>query len=101
MERVSLEAELSAAETALESPLRGEFGDDLGARGRFAVNHQQNRDIKQSIAAVAVKLDRFIEASEAWRTMHRNVLLIIGVAVLITFGIVIAIVTYLFTTGAL
>lgn len=115
MERVSLEAELKAVETTLDSPIRADLGDELGPRGRFVVNHQQNleiqkqntdiekliREAKQSIASVAVKLDRFIDDSKSWRTMHRNVILIIGVAVLITFGIVIAIVTYLFTTGGL
>lgn len=115
MERVSLEAELRAVETTLDSPIRADLGDELGPRGRFVVNHQQNleiqkqntdiekliRETKQSIAHVATKLDRFIDDSKSWRNMHRNVILIIGVAVLITFGIVIAIVTYLFTTGAL
>jgi hypothetical protein len=115
MERVSLEAELKAVETTLDSPIRAELGDELGPRGRFVVNHQQNveiqkqntdldkliRETKQSIGALAVKLDRFIDDSKSWRMMHRNIILIIGVAVLITFGIVIAIVTYLATKGAL
>jgi hypothetical protein len=115
MERVSLEAELRAVETTLDSPIRAELGDELGPRGRFVVNHQQNREIqkqnsdieqlsremKQNIAAIAVKLDRFIDASDAWRNMHRQLILIIGVAVLIIVIAIAIIVTYLFTKGAL
>ncbi len=101
MERVSLEAELRATETALDSPIRAEFGDDLGPRGRFVVNHEQNRQIKQSIAAIAVKLDRFIKTSEAWRDVNRQVLLIIGVIVIVILIAVVAITTYLLTTGHL
>jgi len=101
MERVSLEAELKAVETTLDSPIRAGLGDELGPRGRFVVNHEQNREIKQSIAAIAVKLDRFIESSETWRTMHRQIILIIGVAVLAIVIVVVIIGTYLLTKGAL
>lgn len=107
MERVSLEAELRAAETTLDSPIRAEFSDELGVRGRFVVNHQQNREIqkqnreiKQSIAAVVVKLDRFIEESKSWRSMHRQLILIIGVAVIIIL-VALAVVSTLIVTGKL
>jgi hypothetical protein len=101
MERGSLRDELSMVETAIASPARAEISDELGARGRFVVNHQQNREIKQSIAAIAVKLDAFIEQSEAWRDVNRQVLLIIGIAVLLILIAVVAMATYLLTKGAL
>lgn len=101
MERVSLHEELRMVETAVASPARADVGDELGAPGRFIVNHQQNREIKQSIASVAVKLDRFIEQSESWRSMHRQLILIIGVTVIAILVALAIIVTYLVTKGAL
>lgn len=108
MERVSLEAELRGAETALDSPIRASFSDELGVRGRFVVNHQQNldikkgnREIKQSIAAVVVKLDRFIEDSKSWRNMHRQLILIIGIAVIIIMIALAILGTVLIMRGAL
>jgi hypothetical protein len=101
MERVSLEAELHAVETTLDSPIRAELGDELGPSGRFIVNHQQNREIKQSIAAVSVKLDRFIDDSKLWRDVNRQVLLIIGIAVIIVLLALAVLTTYVLTKGAL
>jgi hypothetical protein len=101
MERVSLEAELRATESTLDSPIRAAFSDELGVRGRFVINHQQNQDIKKSIAHVAVKLDRFIDDSEAWRNMHRQLILIIGIAVIIIMIALAILVTYLITAGQL
>ena len=101
MERVSLEAEVRAVETTLDSPIRAGFSDELGVRGRFVVNHQQNQDIKKSIAHVVVKLDRFIEDSKAWRNMHRQLILIIGIAVIVILIALAVLLTYLFTKGAL
>lgn len=101
MERVSLEAELRTVEATLDSPIRAELGDELGPRGRFVVNHQQNTEIKQSIAAVSVKLDRFIDASETWRTMHRNWIILIGIVVIIILVALAVLITYVLTTGAL
>lgn len=108
MERVSLEAELRTVEATLDSPIRAELGDELGPRGRFVVNHQQNSEIKaqtteikQSIAAVSVKLDRFIEASETWRSMHRNWIILIGIVVIVILVALAVLITYVLTTGAL
>jgi nitrate/nitrite-specific signal transduction histidine kinase len=101
MERVSLEAELRAVEITLDSPIRAGLGDELGPRGRFVVNHEQNREIKQSIAAIAVKLDRFIDESENWRTMHRNLILLIGLVMIVILIVVVVITTYLFARGGL
>src|SRR6185295_6905900 len=47
MERVSLEAELKAVELTLDSPIRAELGDELGASGRFVTNYQQNTEIQK------------------------------------------------------
>jgi len=101
MERASLEAEVRATESTLDSPIRAAFSDELGVRGRFVVNHQQNQDIKKSIAAVAVKLDRFIDDSKLWRNMHRQLILIIGVAVILIMIALAILGTYLVTTGHL
>jgi hypothetical protein len=101
MERRSLRDELGMMETAIQSPARSEVTDELGPAGRFLVNHQQNREIKQSIAALAVDLEAFIKDSVEWRTMHRQWLLIIGVAVVVILVIVVAFVTYIATKGAL
>lgn len=122
MERVSLTEELRMVETALESPVRANVGDELGPRGRFVVNHQQNRviqeqnsdieklsrEIKQSIAAVAVKLDRFIDDSIAWRVrtedrMRRfgNGGIVIAILVVLIIVAVAIFVTYVLTKGGL
>lgn len=94
MQRQTLMAELGMMETALDSPARAVVGDELGPRGRFVVNYQQNREIKQSIAALAVQ-------SEKWREMQRNWILLIGLVVILILIAVVALVTYLFTKGAL
>lgn len=101
MERGSLKDELSMVETAVASPARAEIGDELGAAGRFLVNHQQNREIKQSIAHVAIKLDRFIDDSKSWRNMHRQLILIIGFVVIVILIALAVIITYLVTIGVL
>lgn len=108
MERGSLRDELGMVETAIASPARAGISDELGARGRFIVNHQQNRDIeqlireaKQSIAAVAIKLDRFIDDSGAWRDMHRQIILIITILVVLILVAGAIFVTYVLTKGAL
>jgi len=101
MERGSLREELGMMEIAVQSPARAAIGDELGPRGRFIVNLEQNREIKQSIAAVAVQLETFIKTSLEWRTMHRNWILIIGLAVVIILVIIVALVTYLVTKGSL
>ena len=96
----SLQDELSMLETAIRSPARAIVSEELGAAGRFAVNHQQNVDIeeqgreikesvkesqaqiqrvqrgiqesKQSIATVLAKLDTFVGQSEEWRKQNRE-----------------------------
>jgi hypothetical protein len=94
MQRQTLMEELGMMEVALESPASARASDELGLRGRFAVNYQQNREIKQTIAALKV-------AIEARLDMHRNWFLLIGVAVLLILVAVVALVTYLLTKGAL
>lgn len=101
MERVSLREELGMVDAAIASPARAMVGDELGVTGRFLVYHQQNREIKQSIAALAVDLEKFVTNSLEWRTMHRNWILIIGLAVVIILVITVAFVTYLATKGGL
>lgn len=101
MERGSLREELGMVETAIKSPARAEVSEELGASGRFQVNYQQNREIRQSIAALAVQLETFIESSEIWRIMHRNWIAIIGLLVILILLVVVVMVTYLITKGAL
>lgn len=101
MERSSLQEELGMMEIAVQSPARAVVGDELGPRGRFVVNIEQNREIKQSIAALAVQLETFIADSREWRTMHRNWLLIIGLAVVVILVVAVALVTYILTRGGL
>ena len=99
MERGSLREELGMVETAIQSPARAEVSDELGPAGRFQVNYQQNREIRQSIAALAVQLETFMSASLEWRTRHRFWLLIIGFFVLLILIAVVALVTYAVTGG--
>jgi uncharacterized membrane protein len=101
MERVSLHDELAMVESAIRSPARAETADELGPAGRFKANRQDQADTRQLIAAVLNKLDSFIEQSEAWRDVNRQVLLIIGIAVILILIAVVAITTYLLTTGHL
>jgi len=99
MERGALRDELGMMEQAINAPARAVVGDELGVAGRFLVYHQQNREIKQSIAALAVQLESFVATSEAWRMMHRQWLLIIGVVVIIILVAVVAIVTAIALKG--
>jgi len=101
MERVSLRDELGMMDQAIQAPARAEIGDELGPSGRFLVYHQQNREIKQSIAALAVQFDQFMKKSDEWRMRHRQWLLIIGVIVVIILVAVVALVTYIFARGSL
>lgn len=94
MEIGSLKEELGMFETAIESPIRAGVGDELGPRGRFVVNYQQNQDIKRSLAALAVQ-------SQEWREMQRNWIILIGLVVILILVAVVALVTYLLTKGAL
>ena len=94
MERTSLREELGMVEAAINSPARAEVTEELGQGGRFIVNYQQNREIKQSIAALSIEIGTF---------MNRQQLIIIGVAVsvvVILVGVV-AVVTYIFTRGGM
>jgi hypothetical protein len=101
MQRVSLREELTMVETAIQSPARSEIGDELGTTGRFLVYHQQNREIRQSVAALAIQLETFIEHSEMWRNMHRQMILIIGIAVIVMLIALAVVITYLITIGVL
>lgn len=101
MERTTLREELGMVEQAIQSPARASIGDELGASGRFLVYVQQNREIKQSIAALAVDLERFVTASEEWRSMHRQILIVIGIAVILIVIAVASIITYILTRGGL
>ncbi len=101
MERVSLRDELAMVESAIRSPARAETADQLGPAGRYKANRQDQIETKELIAAVLNKLDSFIEQSNAWRNVNRQVLLIIGIVVIIILVAVVAISTYLVTKGAL
>jgi hypothetical protein len=101
MERGALREELGMVETAIKSPARAEVSEELGASGRFQVNYQQNREIRQSIASLAVQLETFIAASLEWRTMHRTWILIIGLVVILILVAVVALVTYTVTRAGL
>jgi hypothetical protein len=101
MERGSLRDELDMMESAIAAPARSAVGDELGPAGRFLVYHQQNREIKQSIAALAVQIETFVTESEDWRGMHRQWLLIIGVVVILILVAVVAIVTAIAMRGGL
>lgn len=92
MERQTLHEELSMMEVAIESPVSATVGDELGPRGRFVVNYQQNREIKQSIAAVLVKV-------ETGFAMHRNWIVLIGVVVILILIVVVALITALAVGG--
>lgn len=108
MERNDLRKELGlarmeyeAVETAIAAPISSNVGDELGPNGRFMVYYQQNREIKQSIAKLAVDFDTFVSESKAWRMQHRQWLLIIGITVVIVLIIVVASVAYLAGQGKL
>lgn len=101
MERDSLMDELGMFEIAIAAPARAIATDELGPAGRFLVTHQHYREVKQSLAAISVDLEKFIKASQEWRDMHRNWILLIGLVVILILVAVVALVTYLFTKGAL
>lgn len=94
MERQTIREDLELMEVAIESPISGTVSDELGPRGRFVANYQQNQQIKQSIAALGVKLGQRLD-------MHRNIVILIGIVVILILVAVVALVTYLITKGAL
>jgi len=94
MERQSLMEELGMLELAIQAPARSEVGDELGPGGRFLVYYQQNREIKQSIAALAVE-------SREGRAVQRNWIILVGLVVILILIAFVAFVTYLATKGAL
>jgi len=94
MERQSLMDELGMIEFAIAAPARAEVTEQLGPAGRFLVNHQQYREVKQSLAAISVKIEQGF-------AMHRQWIMIIGVAVLLILVAVVAIVTAIALRGGL
>jgi hypothetical protein len=104
----ALRDELSMVESAIKSPARSAVSDELGPAGRFAVNHQDTREVKKMIAALAVDLEKAAVQSREWRNhlearMNRLgswgiVITILVVAILVAGAIF---VTYVLTKGAL
>lgn len=101
MERTSLREELGMVETAIKTPARAEIVEQLGPSGRFLVNHEQNREIKQSIAALAVQIDTFITQSMDWRAgitgtlmQYRQWFLLLAITILFVVVIVVAYIAY-------
>lgn len=94
MQRQTLMAELGMMEVAIESPASAKVGDELGPRGRFVVNWQQNQDIKKSIAAILVKMETGFK-------MQRNWIVLLGLVLVLLLVAFVAFVTYLATRGAL
>jgi hypothetical protein len=100
--------ELSMVESAIKSPARSAVSDELGPAGRFAVSHQDNREIRQMIAALAVDIEKAAQQSREWRDhlggrMRRlslwSVVITILVVLILVAGAIF--VTYVLTKGAL
>jgi len=104
----ALKDELSMVESAIKSPARSAVSDELGPAGRFAVSHQDNREVKQMIAALAVDIEKAAVQSREWRdhlgermrrlSLWSVVITILVVVIIVTIAII---VTYLLTKGAL
>jgi hypothetical protein len=99
MQRQTLMEELGMMEVALESPASADVGDELGPRGRFVVNYQQNREIKQGMAALKVQIETLAKTVETGFAMHRNWILLIGMVVILIFAIVVALGTAMYIGG--
>lgn len=99
MERVQLSYELGIVETALNSPARAGIGDELGPAARFTVGLESSRRLESAVSLLGRRLDDFIDDSKAWRNMHRQVLLIIGIAVIVILVIVVALGTAMYIRG--
>ena len=106
MERTSLRDELGMVEMAIKAPARPEIVEELGPSGRFLVNTEQNREIKQSIAALAVQIDEFIKQSLDWRAtitgtlmQHRQWFLLLAITIFFIVVIVVAFVAFAIGRG--
>lgn len=99
MERLSLQDELAMVESAIRSPARSETADQLGPAGRYKASRQDAQDIQRSVAVVLNKLDAFIDDSKVWRSMHRNWIILIGIAVIVILVAVAVLTTYVLTRG--
>lgn len=104
----ALHDELSIVESAIKSPARSAISDELGPAGRFAANHQDNREVKQMIASLAVDLEKAGTQSREWRAqmeerMRRfgqwNIVITILVVLILVAGAIF--VTYILTKGSL
>ena len=104
----AIQDELSIVESAIKSPARAAISDELGPAGRFAANHQDSREVKQMIAALAVDLEQAGKQSQDYRDgmdgrMRRlglwNIVNTILVVLILVAGAIF--VTYVLTKGAL
>ena len=104
----AIQDELSMVESAIKSPARSAVSDELGPAGRFAVNHQDQREVKQMIAALAIDVEKAGVQSLNWRVqleerMRRlgqwNIVITILVVAILVAGAIF--VTYVLTKGAL
>jgi len=106
MERTSLREELGMVEMAIKTPARARIAEELGSSGQFLVNTEQNREIKQSIAALAVQIETFVAQSMDWRDgitrtlmQYRQWFLLIAITVVFVVVIVVAFVAFAIGRG--
>ncbi len=104
----AIQDELSMVESAIKSPARSVVSDELGPAGRFAVSHQDNRESKQMIAALAVDIEQLGLKSRDWydrveERMRRlgqwNIVITILIVLILVAGAIF--VTYVLTRGGL
>ena len=104
----ALQDELSIVESAIKSPARAALSDELGPAGRFAANHQDSRETKQMIAALAVDLENagkqsMVDRARMEERMRRfgqwGIVITILVVLILVAGSIF--VTYVLTKGAL
>jgi hypothetical protein len=108
MERTSLREELGIVEMAIKTPARAQIAEELGSSGRFLVNTEQNREIRQSIAAVAVQIEEFVKQSLDWRAtitgtlmQHRQWFLLIAITIVFIMVVTVAFIAFEIGRGAI
>jgi hypothetical protein len=101
IEIAGLRRSLGFLDAAVESPLDDDIVEELGQSGRYRATDTRLRHLNDAIAFLGERLEASIDESRMWRNTHRQLIIIIGVAVIVILMAVTGIVVYLVTKGGL
>jgi hypothetical protein len=101
IEVAGLRRSLGLLDAAVVSPLDDNIVEELGQSGRYRATDTKLRRIDDALAFLGERLEASIDESRMWRGTHRQLIIVIGIAVIVILMAVVAIATYLVTRGGL